>query len=64
MKEGIFQEVTTTLSTYLGNITTVFTSLTDWTASVITIVMDNPVLLVGCTIGFAFTAVRLFKALR
>ena len=64
MKEGIFQEVTNTLATFLGNISTVFESLTGWTGDVISIVMDQPLLLVPCTIGFAFTAVRLFKALR
>ena len=58
------QSSTSTLSTYLDNIGTVFTSLTGWVGKVITVVMDNPVLLVTCTVGFAFTAVRLFKSLR
>jgi len=58
------QEAVSTLSTFLGDIGTVFTSMTGWVGDVISLVMDNPVLLVGCTIGFAFTAVRLFKSLR
>lgn len=58
------KEATTTLATYLANIGTVFTSLTGWVGDIVSVIMDNPVLLVGCTIGFSFTAVRLFKSLR
>lgn len=58
------QEAVSTLATYLGDIGTVFTSMTGWVGDVITMIMDNPVLLVGCTLGFGFTAIRMFKSLR
>lgn len=57
-------EAATTLATYLADIGTVFTALTGWVGDVISLIMTNPVLLVGTVIGFAFTAVHLFKALR
>ena len=55
---------TTALSTFLSDVGTVFTSLTGWVGDVITVVMENPVLLVPFGCGLAFTAVRLFKSLK
>lgn len=55
---------TTALSTFLSDVGTVFTSLTGWVGDVIGVIMDNPVLLVPFAVGLAFTAVRLFHALR
>lgn len=53
-----------TLSSFLADIGTVLTSAVDWMGSILTVVMENPILLVPCVLGFAFTGVALFKALR
>lgn len=63
MKEGN-PETANALSTFLSNITTVLTSAVGWMGTIITEVMENPVLLVPCVMGLAFTGVALFKSLR
>ena len=53
-----------TLSGFLGNVGTVFTSLVDWMGDIGSTVLSTPVLFVPCVIGFAFVAVGLFKSIR
>lgn len=52
------------LSGFLTNIGTVLTSATGWIGTIVGVVMETPLLLVPCSLGLAFTGVRLFKALR
>jgi len=57
MAEGV-------LADFLGNVTTVFTSLVTWMGNIGTAVVSTPVLFVPCVIGIAFVAVGLFRSLR
>lgn len=52
------------LSGFLTNIGTVLTSAVGWMSTVVGAIVDTPILLVGASLGLAFTGVRLFKALR
>lgn len=52
------------MTTFLANIGTVLTSAVGWMGTIVTAVMDNPILLVPFALGLAFTGVGLFKALR
>lgn len=54
---------TTSLSTVITNIGTVFTGLVGWGGDIVTFIQANPLLLVGTVAGFAFTAVALVKRL-
>lgn len=63
LKEGFLTEATT-MTTFLANIGTVLTSAVGWMGTIVTAVMDNPILLVPFALGLAFTGVGLFKALR
>lgn len=50
-----------TLSSILGNITSVFTSAMGWAGSVGEAVVANPLLLVGVVMSFIFVGVGLFR---
>lgn len=52
------------LTTFLTNIGTVLTSAVGWMGTIVTAVVENPVLLVPCALGLAFTGVALFKSLK
>lgn len=52
------------LSGFLTSIGTVLTSAVTWMGTIVTAVMENPILLVPFALGLAFTGVRLFKSLR
>ena len=48
----------------LADVSTVFTALLGMAADTVTFIVDNPLVLLPILIGLAFTAVRLFKAIR
>ena len=52
------------LTTFLANVGTVLTSVVEWMGTIVTAVLNNPVLLVPCVMGLAFTGVALFKSLK
>lgn len=52
------------MATFLTNIGTILTAAAGWIGTIISVVMDNPVLLVPFALGIAFTGIVMFKALR
>lgn len=58
------QETATTLASFLADIGTVFTSATGWVGTVVSVIMDTPVLLVPFALGIGMTAIGIFNALR
>jgi hypothetical protein len=64
LKEGFLTETTSALATFLTNIGTILTAAAGWIGTIISVVMDNPVLLVPFALGIAFTGIVMFKALR
>ena len=64
MKEGILQTPTTyTLATLLTDIGSVFSTAITWVGEVAEVIVSNPLLLIGCIIGFVGLGVGLFKRL-
>lgn len=47
----------------LSNISTVFTSALGWAGTVGETIVDTPILLIGCVVGFVGLGVGLFKRL-
>jgi len=56
-------EVTMTLATLLSNIGDVFTTVIGWVSTVATTVAANPLLLIGCIVGFVGLGVGMFRRL-
>lgn len=54
---------TLTMATLLSTITEVFTSAIGWVGTVAETVAGNPLLLIGCVIGFIGLGVGLFSRL-
>lgn len=52
------------MSTFLTSIGSVLTAAVGWMGTIVTAIMDNPILLVPFALGLAFTGVALFKSLR
>lgn len=50
-----------TMATLLTTITSVFTSAVGWVGTVASTIADNPILLIGCVLGFIGVGVGLFK---
>lgn len=61
---GDTSSTVTALSGFLTSIGTVFTSATGWIGTIVGVIMDTPVLLVPIALGFGFTAIEMFNALR
>lgn len=53
--------VTMTMATLISTITDVFTAAVGWVGTVATTIASNPLLLVGCVLGFIGIGVGLFK---
>lgn len=53
--------VTMTMATLITTITDVFTAAVGWVGTVATTIASNPLLLVGCVLGFIGIGVGLFK---
>lgn len=47
----------------LTQVTEVFTSVMEWTSTVATTVMENPLYLLGCVLGIACIGIGVFKRL-
>lgn len=52
---------TTTMASLLTTITSVFTSAVGWVGTVATTITEQPLLLIGCVLGFIGVGVGLFK---
>lgn len=62
LKEGIFQEATTTtLTTFLANVGTVLESCVDWTGSCAEMIMSHPILLVPTILGVGLIGLSIIK---
>ncbi len=57
------EAVTMTMATLISTITEVFTAAIGWVGTVATTVASNPLLLIGCIIGFIGLGVGLFSRL-
>ena len=57
------EEVPTVMETFLSNVTTVFTSVLDWTGQVATMVLEQPVFLVPVILSIACIGIGIFKRL-
>lgn len=57
------EEVPTVMETFLANVTTVFTSVLDWTGQVATMVLEQPVFLVPVILSIACIGIGIFKRL-
>ncbi len=57
------EAVTMTMATLISTITEVFTAAIGWVGTVATTVASNPLLLIGCVIGFIGLGVGLFSRL-
>lgn len=64
MKEGILQTPAAyTLATLLTDIGSVFSTAISWVGDVAETIVSNPLLLIGCIIGFVGIGIGLFKRL-
>lgn len=54
---------TAEMSALLAQVTEVFTSVMEWTSTVATTVMENPLYLLGCVLGIACIGIGVFKRL-
>lgn len=56
-------EVSVEMTEFLAEVTQVFTSVMEWTSTVATTVMDNPLYLLPCVMGIACIGIGVFKRL-
>ena len=64
MKEGILQTAAAyTLASLLTDIGSVFSTAISWVGDVAETIVSNPLLLIGCIIGFVGIGIGLFKRL-
>ena len=54
---------TVEMTELLAQVTEVFTSVMEWTSTVATTVMENPLYLLGCVLGIACIGIGVFKRL-
>lgn len=55
------EETTTTLASFLGDVTTVLTSAVDWVSACAGMVMANPLLLVPTIMGIGLVGIGIIK---
>lgn len=63
MKEGIFQEVAYTLTQFMTDVGSMFTTAMSWVGDVAATIVEQPLLLASAAVGFIGLGIGIYKRL-